>query len=283
MATPPTQQPADTNINDSSKSRRGATRQARGSLRGPTGPTTQLGKARSRSNATKHGIFAVGIVPKLESRAEYLRLLDDLTRDLVPVGRLEEILVEKLTMLVWRYRRLLRAEAVEITEVTEDFEEDQKALETSQFGLAFLKGTGLLPEVLAHGNKVALLSAVAKLEELRQCIRKEGLNWERDLSVLILLFGGEEKENKQGDTIMEPRATLLSQLISADELVSKYRELTINGPKSDSATQPQSDAAKPIVKLLDRMIDMYKPLVEYACKRSHDQYRLHVAKALVPN
>ena len=30
------------------------------------------------------------------------------------VGRLEEILVEKLAMLVWRYRRLLQAEAPEV-------------------------------------------------------------------------------------------------------------------------------------------------------------------------
>jgi hypothetical protein len=31
-----------------------------------------------------------------------------------PVGGLEEILVEKLAMLVWRYRRLLQAEAGEV-------------------------------------------------------------------------------------------------------------------------------------------------------------------------
>ena len=96
------------------------------------------------------------------------------------------------------------------------------------------------------------------------------------------MFGGEEKENEQGDTIEEPKTTGLSELISADKLVSKYRELTIHGPKPDDATQLQADAAQPIVRLLDRIIGMYKPLVEHSYRRSLDQNRLHAAKALVP-
>jgi DNA-binding helix-hairpin-helix protein with protein kinase domain len=93
------------------------------SLGGPAGPTTQRGKQKSRQNATKHGIFAVGIVRRRESVAEYLKSVEDMVETVQPMGRLEEILVEKLAMLVWRYRRLLQAEAAEVARETEFAEE----------------------------------------------------------------------------------------------------------------------------------------------------------------
>jgi hypothetical protein len=42
---------------------------------------------------------------------------------LQPVGRIEEILVEKLAMLVWRYRRLLQPEAAEVAWEAESAED----------------------------------------------------------------------------------------------------------------------------------------------------------------
>ena len=39
---------------------------------------------------------------------------------LEPAGKLEEFLVEKMAMLVWRYRRLLQTEAAEVANQTED-------------------------------------------------------------------------------------------------------------------------------------------------------------------
>ena len=84
------------------------------SVHGPSGPRTQRGKQKSRSNAVKHGIFAVGLLRGGESRAEYNALVDDLAESLRPVGKFEEILVEKLVTTPWRYRRFLQAEAAEI-------------------------------------------------------------------------------------------------------------------------------------------------------------------------
>ena len=48
------------------------------SLHGATGPRTQRGKQKSRSNAVKHGIFAVGLLSGRESRAEYNARVEDL-------------------------------------------------------------------------------------------------------------------------------------------------------------------------------------------------------------
>ena len=81
---------------------------------GPTGLRTLRGKRRSRYNATKHGIFREGIIEGRESRDQYDYLLAALVHHFQPDGALEELLVEKLAMLFWRYRRLLCAERGEI-------------------------------------------------------------------------------------------------------------------------------------------------------------------------
>ncbi len=63
-----------------------------------TSLTAQRDKKNSRYNAIKHGIFAVGLVRKRESRAQYHDHLRDLMATTEPKGRLEEILVEKLAI-----------------------------------------------------------------------------------------------------------------------------------------------------------------------------------------
>ena len=75
-------------------------RQTETSLQGPTGPRTLAGKKKSRVNAIKHGIFAAGIIPSRESESDYLQIVEDLSASIQPEGRLEELLVEKLAMLI---------------------------------------------------------------------------------------------------------------------------------------------------------------------------------------
>ena len=79
-----------------------------------SGPRTPLGKQRSRHNATTHGIFSRVALLAGESQSEFDSLLEGLRRYFHPKGTLEEILVEKLATLIWRYRRLLTAEVSEI-------------------------------------------------------------------------------------------------------------------------------------------------------------------------
>ena len=79
-----------------------------------TGPRTPLGKERSKHNATTHGIFSRVALLASESQSEFDSLLEGLRRYFRPKGTLEEILVEKLATLIWRYRRLLSAEVAEI-------------------------------------------------------------------------------------------------------------------------------------------------------------------------
>jgi hypothetical protein len=84
-----------------------------------TGPRTTAGKQKSRYNALKSGIFAKVVLLKRESPTEYGSLLNGLREDLQPQGTLEAALVENLAALLWRKRRLLRAESAEITNAVE--------------------------------------------------------------------------------------------------------------------------------------------------------------------
>ena len=74
------------------------------------GVKTPEGKAISRLNARKHGIFASVLT---EHDADELRgLLDELIADLKPVGILEQLLVDKLAVTYLRMRRCAKAETV---------------------------------------------------------------------------------------------------------------------------------------------------------------------------
>jgi hypothetical protein len=80
-----------------------------------SGPRTERGKSHSRRNAVKHGILASALLirsgPGTEDAAEFEELFAALNRDLLPVGRLEEMLVEKVAVCWWRQQRALRCEA----------------------------------------------------------------------------------------------------------------------------------------------------------------------------
>jgi hypothetical protein len=80
-----------------------------------TGPRTPEGKAVSRYNALKHGIFAKAIIPPAlepyESRADFDDLLDALEAQFAPANRMEALLVQQIAVITWRLARLYRAEA----------------------------------------------------------------------------------------------------------------------------------------------------------------------------
>jgi hypothetical protein len=78
-----------------------------------TGPRTSPGKAYSRRNAVKHGLY---VRPTTDFEAlgedphEYEDLLNGLWRQHRPVGRAEEIEVERVALCCWRLKRAWRYE-----------------------------------------------------------------------------------------------------------------------------------------------------------------------------
>lgn len=91
--------------------------------RSSTGPRTEVGRQRSRANAVRHGVFAQAVVlddPDSGDTEDAFRALHAaLVADLQPTGELEALIVERITVLHWRLRRVYRAEVGEISEARE--------------------------------------------------------------------------------------------------------------------------------------------------------------------
>jgi hypothetical protein len=78
-----------------------------------TGPKTPRGKAFSRRNAVKHGLF-VSYITDFEALdedpKEYQELLNGLWDQYQPIGKAEEIEIERIALCCWRLKRVWRYE-----------------------------------------------------------------------------------------------------------------------------------------------------------------------------
>src|SRR4051794_35565070 len=76
-----------------------------------TGPKTIHGKRNSSMNALRVGVFVKHLLLPDDDSAEFARLRIALHEEWRPVGPTENSLVERLVALLWRQRRLYRAES----------------------------------------------------------------------------------------------------------------------------------------------------------------------------
>ena len=82
----------------------------RANARHSTGPTTPEGKAAVRLNACRHGLLARDAVLPGEDVDAFEDLFNQLRAHFLPVGPIEEFLVDRLTNTIWRLQRVPRAE-----------------------------------------------------------------------------------------------------------------------------------------------------------------------------
>ena len=163
-------------------------------VRGATGPRTQRGKQKSKSNALKHGIFSKVVLLKEEPRAEFDSLLRGLRNDFKPRGTLEGVLVENLATSLWRKRRLLIAEGAEIRKGTEFLIFAYAKNQDSDATLLFeLESLGLLS---GADNPIVLKKCLELLEILEESIEKDGFNEQNDKPILTQLYGNSALVNK---------------------------------------------------------------------------------------
>ena len=226
--------------------------QPRKTARRSTGPRSVAGKKKSRHNALKHGIFSKAALLKNELRQEFESLWNGLRDDLQPEGMLEEILVDKLATLVWRYRRLISAEAAEIHTGTAflEWDEEQRhqkeAQETIDSDVLSVGGevVGLMNRI---ENPHILTGCLNLLEELKNHIETSGLDSESDKEILTKLYGNwdhwtktlfdtyqvwsdtadcSEKERKQHGyaSIEQCRRTVLAELRREIGRLNQYKK-----------------------------------------------------------
>ena len=75
-----------------------------------TGPKSSEGKAKSSGNAIRHGILSSRALLSDEDPHEFDALLADLAETLRPSGAIEQSLLERIAITIWRQARLVRAE-----------------------------------------------------------------------------------------------------------------------------------------------------------------------------
>jgi len=80
-----------------------------------TGPKTNEGKAVTRLNSARHGVYSVTpVLPKVERQADWLQHHDSVFADVAPDGYVQEIIAERIALNSWRLRRLVRYEREQV-------------------------------------------------------------------------------------------------------------------------------------------------------------------------
>jgi hypothetical protein len=89
------------------------------------GPATQEGKEVVKWNATRHGIRSPApVVPGVEKKADWEEHRDGILESLQPEGHLELVLAERVALLSWRLRRVIRFETESIALSQERVDDD---------------------------------------------------------------------------------------------------------------------------------------------------------------
>jgi hypothetical protein len=128
------------------------------------------------------------VVLESESRARHDDLLDGFYEALQPVGAVEESFVDYLVAIRWRQRRLLIAEAAEIEEGRAFLGWDEKLRQMAEIDNipASRHPTGMVRRI---ANPEALNTCLSHLRSLRVSVARNGLDFQRDKSILDRLYG----------------------------------------------------------------------------------------------
>jgi hypothetical protein len=130
-----------------------------------TGPRTPEGKAAVRLNALKHGLLSEEVLLPGEDEAVLRELAESLRAQVQPVGELETLLVDRITSLLWRLRRLGRVEAGKFAwelygELAERAEREARAQESTMASMLIASHTSVT-------DKRRHREALQRAEEMR--------------------------------------------------------------------------------------------------------------------
>jgi hypothetical protein len=85
-----------------------------------TGPKSAEGKAMASRNAIRHGLLSwKPVIPGLESSKDWQAHLERTMESLAPVGYLENLLAERIALLMWWLSRVARYEREVLSVATE--------------------------------------------------------------------------------------------------------------------------------------------------------------------
>lgn len=164
------------------------------------GPRTELGKARSRRNATTHGLFSKDIVLQGESKTEYRKLLHALRSAFHPESELLDVLLQQAANLIWRKRRLLSVERAGIDKDREFMEWD----ENERNYLANRIRRSDSPLINRIDTPASIERCISLLSKVKKSVEEHGFGAPFDIHLLTEIYGQHEEFHEPlGDNLYD--------------------------------------------------------------------------------
>jgi hypothetical protein len=158
----------------------------RANARRSTGPKTPEGKAAIRLNARSHGLFARDVVLPEEDADAFEGLFNQVRANLLPVGPIEEFLVDRVVNAMWRLRRSERAEIALFHSRMHGLKADRLAEQVASYEVTFASALTLSSRIT---DRAAHTEASERLGRAR---------YERDRDE-VLLGRAIDADAKEGD------------------------------------------------------------------------------------
>ena len=171
----------------------------------PTGPRTAAGKAASRLNGIRHGIYSAVTIIAGESEAELVAFGKRMRADLAPVGEVELVLADRIVSIAWRLRRLISIEG----EVLEH--ESRPCTYDRAPGRAFAGSSGdKLMRVSAYEAKLdrQLFKTMHELQRLQAARRGDAVSPPEVLDVTLSSDGDEDDKRRPIEAVAVAVASL---------------------------------------------------------------------------
>jgi hypothetical protein len=112
-----------------------------------TGPTSEEGKQRSRSNAIRHGLTAETVIQVLEDAEDYKAFEFSVIADFDARTTVERELVLRLAGLLWRLRRATATETG-LLQISSDDQSPKERDDDTRFGHAMRNGVACMRDLM---------------------------------------------------------------------------------------------------------------------------------------
>jgi len=228
-----------------------------------TGPRTAEGKAMVSMNAIKHGMLSRQVVVRgmqvHERPKEFQELRQRLWDELMPVGAVEEMLVDRIVTAHWRMRRAVMAEAGEIALSVDGGHWERLNKDPIDKAL-FAMFSDPMTELGKSARGLSYLLHI--LEELRETVTREGGLTDGALGQLRSRFG--ERESSFGG-----------------ELVRLREELSVN-PGGLSPEALQAEQRERVLGRIRGRMNLYKMLQEKCEEREEKEESARQAAEILP-
>ena len=147
------------------------------------GPTTKLGKERSKRNATKHGVLALELVVNETDKPEFEALRRDLYDQLSPATTLQNIGFQRILSSIWRSKLALRLEGKRILASFHYFDQSENPVEEDP------SAEGFLPTKWYGTSGADLRAAIRFLSHLSKGVEENGCRHAEELKTdIVRLF-----------------------------------------------------------------------------------------------